>query len=116
VSQGQGGRAPGGWVMQGIPPGSVVRLAAGADQLDGPTLPPAASVGIGFTLPRAVLDLADRAICRRDPVRFALLYQRVGRTVTDLPDIHCDPAVQRARSPAKAVDRGVHHRHAFRPG
>jgi DNA polymerase len=66
-------------------------------------------------VPRAFLELAERAICHRDPARFTLLHQAVLRLETSprLFADRADPLVDRLETLAKAVSRDIHKMRAF---
>jgi len=74
-----------------------------------------ASVGT-FTVPRALVSLAETAIQARDPERFALLYRLIWRAhhgEKHLLELTTDPEVQRVQRLAQAVRRDTHKMRAF---
>lgn len=83
----------------GAPPPSTGRLAP----------------GVGFTVPRDFLPLAQNVILHRSGERLALLYRLLWR-FADQPDLLDNPAdadVAKARDLAKAVSRASHKMKAF---
>ncbi len=69
-----------------------------------------------FTVPRALVSLAETAIQARDPERFALLYRliwRAHRGEKHLLEMTTDPEVQRVQRLAQAVRRDTHKMQAF---
>jgi len=75
----------------------------------------AAPVGT-FTVPRALVSLAETAIQARDPERFALLYRliwRAHRGEKHLLELTTDPEVQRVQRLAQAVRLDTHKMRAF---
>jgi len=69
-----------------------------------------------FTVPRALLELAEIVIQARDPERFALLYTlvwRMHRGGKHLLEDVADPAMQRVQRLAQAVRRDTHKMRAF---
>ncbi len=69
-----------------------------------------------FTVPRALVGLAETAIQHSDPERFALLYRLIWRAhggEKHLLDLTTDPEVQRAQRLAQAVRRDTHKMRAF---
>jgi len=79
---------------------------------DSETAAPAGS----FTVPRALVSLAETAIQARDPERFALLYRliwRAHRGEKHLLELTTDPEVQRVQRLAQAVRRDTHKMRAF---
>ena len=70
----------------------------------------------GFTVPRALVTLAETVIQARDPERFALLYRliwRAHRGEKHILEMTTDPEVQRAQRLAQAVRRDTHKMRAF---
>ncbi len=75
----------------------------------------AAPVGT-FTVPRALVTLAETAIQACDPERFALMYRliwRAHRGEKHLLEMTTDPEVQRVQRLAQAVRRDTHKMQAF---
>ena len=67
-------------------------------------------------VPRAFLELVERAACHRDPDRFALLYRllwRLARGERGLLGQAADPDVHRVSALARTVSRECHKMHAF---
>ncbi|MFY9350125.1 MAG: UdgX family uracil-DNA binding protein [Sphingobium sp.] len=68
-----------------------------------------------FSVPRAFIDLAEKAILHSDPERFALLYALLVR-LRDRPgtmEDKADPLLRRVDALAKAVRRDIHKMRAF---
>ncbi len=89
-----------------------VRNAADLFADPGETAAPAAA----FSVPRALLDLAETAIQANDPARFALLYTliwRAHRGEKRVLEDAADPLVQRVQRLAQAVRRDTHKMRAF---
>ena len=114
----------GGWraaartlALQGVPPEDAVWSVRAADDLFAEVEDaPAAPVSGSFTVPRALVELAETAIQARDPERFALLYRLVWRAQhgeKHLLDLATDPEVQRVQRLAAAVRRDTHKMRAF---
>jgi len=82
-----------------------------------PEADPETAVPAGtFTVPRALVSLAETAIQARDPERFALLYRliwRAHRGEKHLLEMTTDPEVQRVQRLAQAVRRDTHKMQAF---
>lgn len=76
---------------------------------------PAAPEGTASTVPRRFIELAEAALCHRDPARFALLYRLLWRLQADrdLLAIRSDPDVQRLEALCSAVRRDAHKMKAF---
>jgi len=69
-----------------------------------------------FTVPRALVSLAETVIQAHDPERFALLYRliwRAHRGEKHLLEMTTDPEVQRAQRLAQSVRRDTHKMQAF---
>ncbi len=103
--------------LEGAPPDSVVWSVGAPDDLfaDGERDPAPAPPG-AFTLPRALVGLAETAIQARDPERFARLYGliwRAHRGEKHLLEITTDPEVQAVQRLAQAVRRDTHKMRAF---
>jgi DNA polymerase len=82
-----------------------------AEQLGDQPTPTAA-----FSLPRALVELAEIAIQARDPERFALLYTLIWRAhggEKRILEDATDPLVQRVQRLAQAVRRDTHKMRAF---
>jgi len=102
---------------RGIGPDSVVWTVDGAagpfaaaNEDAAPLRPPAA-----FSVPKAFLDLAERAILHRSDERFDLLYRLLWRLqgAPELLGASGDADVARARELAEAVGRAAHQMKAF---
>ena len=103
--------------LAGVVPDDVVWQVAGetADLFADATPLPDPPRDVTLSVPRAVVDLAQSAICHRDPQRFALLYRllmRVQANRAALAD-QADPLVRRIEELAKAVRRDIHKMRAF---
>ena len=84
-----------------------------ADARAEPPPPPPAGT---FTVPRALVSLAETAIQHSDPERFALLYRLIWRAHAGekhLLDLTTDPEVQRVQRMAQSVRRDTHKMRAF---
>jgi len=115
----------GGWraaarslALGGIAPEDVVWSVRAADDLfaDVEDEPPAAPATGTFTVPRALVELAETAIQAHDPERFALLYRLIWRAQhgeKHLLDLTTDPEIQRVQRLAAAVRRDTHKMRAF---
>ena len=70
----------------------------------------------GSTMPRSFLDLAERVLCHRDPVRHGLLYRmawRIAHGERHLVEIATDPDTHRAMQLDQSVRRDTHKMKAF---
>jgi DNA polymerase len=101
--------------LNNTPPEAILwSVGASTDLFAGeaPAPPPSAA----FTVPRALLDLAETAIQANDPERFALLYTLVWRAHRGekhiLEDV-ADPLTQRVQRLAQSVRRDTHKMRAF---
>ena len=115
----------GGWrnaarslALEAVPPEDIVWSVRAPDDLfaDGAADPQAAVPTGTFTVPRALVDLAQTVIQANEPARFALLYGLLWRAHTGerhVLDQVTDPAVQRAQRLAQAVRRDTHKMRAF---
>ena len=116
----------GGWraaarslALEGVPPEDVAWSVGQPDDLfapDTPDLPATPAPAGGFTVPRALVTLAETCIQAREPARFALLYRLVWRAhggEKSLMEQTTDPELQRAQRLAQAVRRDAHKMHAF---
>ncbi|GAC1344052.1 MAG: UdgX family uracil-DNA binding protein [Acetobacteraceae bacterium] len=106
-----------GLALEGVAPGDVVWSVGRPDDLfaEG-ARDPAPAVAGAFTLPRALVQLAETAIQARDPERFAVLYRLIWRAhggEKHLLEITTDPEVQRVQRLAQAVRRDTHKMRAF---
>ena len=103
--------------VEGVPPTDVVWSVGQPDDLfTGTPAPDPAPPSGAFTVPRALVGLAETAIQARDPERFALLYRLVWRAhggEKHLLEITTDPEVQRVQRLAQAVRRDTHKMRAF---
>ncbi len=69
-----------------------------------------------FTLPRAVAELIDQALCHRDPDRYSLAYTLIWRVLHGeraVLEVQSDPLVHRLEVLRKAIGRDLHKMHAF---
>ena len=115
----------GGWrtaarslALGGTAPEEVVWSVRAADDLfaEVEDEPPAAPATGTFTVPRALVELAETAIQAHDPERFALLYRLIWRAQhgeKHLLDLTTDPEIQRVQRLAAAVRRDTHKMRAF---
>ncbi len=102
--------------LEGVAPSEVVWSVGAPDDLFAEGEPAAAGPAGGFTLPRALVGLAETAIQARDPERFALLYGliwRAHRGEKHLLELTTDPEVQRVQRLAQSVRRDTHKMRAF---
>lgn len=104
--------------LDGVEPDSTVWSVATPSDLfaalddDAPRPAPSGA----FTLPRALVALAETVIQAREPERFALLYRMVWRAhhgERQLLEQTTDPEVHRAQTLAQAVRRDTHKMRAF---
>ncbi|MBV9418782.1 MAG: UdgX family uracil-DNA binding protein [Alphaproteobacteria bacterium] len=68
------------------------------------------------SLPPAVRDIIETAVCHRDPQRYALLYQLIWRVLHGEPsllEVHSDPLIFRLHRLTKEIHRDIHKMHAF---
>lgn len=114
----------GGWraaarslALSGVAPEDVVwSVRDVTDLFAEPEEPTAAPVGGTFTVPRALVELAETAIQAQEPERFALLYRLIWRAQhgeKHLLELTTDPEVQRVQRLAAAVRRDTHKMRAF---
>ncbi len=104
--------------LDGVAPEQTVWSVAAPDDLfaaldDGAPKPPPSGA---FTLPRALVTLAETAIQAREPERFALLYRlvwRAHRGERHLLEDAADPEVHRVQGWAQGVRRDTHKMRAF---
>lgn len=78
--------------------------------------PPAPRTPSQARIPRELASLFERAACHNDPARWALMYRilwRVTHHERSLLSDAADEDIVRLKRMAKAVDREVHHMHAF---
>ena len=104
--------------VEGVPPEGVVWSVREADDLfaEAGEDPPAPRPTGSFTVPRALVELAETAIQAHDPERFALLYRliwRANRGEKHILELTTDPDVQRVQALAAAVRRDTHKMRAF---
>ncbi len=104
-----------GLALRGVAPEDVVWSVRASDDLFAePVAAPRASGT--FSVPRALVELAETVIQARDPERFALLYRliwRAQRGEKHLLELTTDPEVQRVQRLAQAVRRDTHKMRAF---
>ncbi len=101
--------------LDGVPPEQTLWSVTEATDLfaEPPAPPPQAGA---FSVPRALVDLAETVIQANDPERFALLYAliwRAHRGEKHLLEDAADPLVQRVMRLAAAVRRDTHKMRAF---
>ena len=103
--------------LDGVPPEDVVWSVGAPDDLfaegDRPPAPPATGA---FTVPRALVSLAETVIQANDSERFARLYRliwRAHRGEKHLLEITTDPDVHAVQELAKSVRRDTHKMRAF---
>ncbi len=101
--------------LDGVPPEQTLWYVTEATDLfaEPPAPPPQAGA---FSVPRALVDLAETVIQANDPERFALLYAliwRAHRGEKHLLEDAADPLVQRVMRLAAAVRRDTHKMRAF---
>lgn len=102
-------------VLAGTPAEDLVWSVRAADDLFADAAPLPAPEGT-FSVPRALVDLAETVIQAREPARFALLYaliRRVHGGERHLLEQTTDPEVHRAQRLAQAVRRDTHKMRAF---
>lgn len=78
--------------------------------------PPTDKKVSAFTVPGAYVELAQVALCHRDPARFAMLYELLWRLLNEnrkLMSIFSDPLVYKLRQMEKSVRRDLHKMTAF---
>jgi DNA polymerase len=101
--------------LAGVQPDQVVWSVRAATDLFAEAIEvPAASAA--FSVPRALLELAETAVQANDPARFALLYTLIWRAHRGEKHIFedvADPLVQRVQRLAQAVRRDTHKMRAF---
>jgi probable DNA metabolism protein len=112
----------GGWrtaarslALNGVNPDDVAWSVRAADDLFAAEAPPPDAAGT-FSVPRALVELAETVIQADDPARFALLYRLIWRAHggdRHLLEQVTDPEVQRAQRLAQAVRRDTHKMRAF---
>ncbi|MDT7951838.1 MAG: UdgX family uracil-DNA binding protein [Acetobacteraceae bacterium] len=103
--------------LEGVPPEDVVWSVGAPDDLfaEGDRTAPPAPAG-SFTVPRALVSLAETVIQANDPERFARLYRliwRAHRGEKHLLEITTDPDVHEVNRLAQAVRRDTHKMRAF---
>ena len=104
--------------LDNIPPEQTLWSVGQPDDLfaDAPAPPSAEAPKGTFTVPRALVTLAETAIQHSDPERFALLYGLVWRAHAGekhILELTSDPDVQRVNRLAQSVRRDTHKMHAF---
>ncbi len=101
--------------LGGVPPEDTLWSVEEARDLFAEDAPAQATPGT-FSVPRALVDLAETVIQARDPERFALLYAliwRAHRGEKHLLEDEADPLVQRVRRLGQSVNRDTHKMRAF---
>ena len=104
--------------LEGVAPEEVAWAVGQPDDLFAEAAAPEAGPAPsgGFTLPRALVELAQTAIQHDDPERFALLYRliwRAHRGEKHLLDLATDAEVQAVQRLAQSVRRDTHKMRAF---
>jgi DNA polymerase len=102
--------------LAAIPPEQVVWSVRAPDDLFAEPELPIPVTDAAFTVPRAVVDLAQTVIQAREPARFALLYRLIWRLrhgERQLLEQTTDPDIHRAHLLAQAVRRDTHKMRAF---
>ncbi len=101
--------------LDGVPPEQTIwSVQEAADLFAEPAAPPFQAGA--FSVPRALVELAETTIQANDPERFALLYAlvwRAHRGEKHLLEDAADPLVQRVMRLAAAVRRDTHKMRAF---
>ncbi len=101
--------------LQDIPPDQTIWSVEEAGDLFADEDPPAAPSGT-FSVPRALVELAETVIQANDPERFGLLYALIWRAHRGEKHIlqdAADPLVQRVLRLAQSVRRDTHKMRAF---
>ena len=109
-------RAARSLVLEGLAPEEAVWSVAEAADLFAAPAPDSVPPSGTFSVPRALVELAETAIQARDPERFALLYRLVWRAhhgEKHLLEDAADPQVHRVQRLAQAVRRDTHKMRAF---
>ena len=104
-----------GLALAGVPPEDTLWSVEEARDLFAEPAAAPAPAG-AFSVPRALVDLAETAIQARDPERFALLYAliwRAHRGEKHILEDEADPLVQRVTRLGQAVRRDTHKMRAF---
>ena len=103
--------------LEGVPPEQVVWSVRDFDDLFATDAePPSVSAAGTFSVPRALVTLAETVIQAREAERFALLYRLVWRMhggERHLLEQVTDPELHRAETLAKSVRRDTHKMRAF---
>ena len=107
-----------GLLAERIAPGEVVWTVGDGVLFEGLAKPALGAPAAAFRVPRRFLDLAKRAICHRDPERFALMYRllfrlHAGEPATDGQSVTDAGVCLGVERVAKAVDRDHHKMTAF---
>lgn len=109
-------RAARALALEGVAPEDALwSVSEPTDLFAAPALDASPPAGT-FSVPRALVDLAEIAIQARDAERFALLYRLVWRAhhgEKHLLEDAADPQVQRVQRLAQAVRRDTHKMRAF---
>lgn len=98
-----------------VPPAQVEWAVGEADQSLFGADPLPTGKGRALKVPRAFLDIAEKAVLHRDPAGPDLLYQALMR-LQDQPQLlsdAADPLVRRLESLRKSVHRDIHKMRAF---
>ena len=113
-----GAPPPAAWRWPEVRPDQVAWSVGHPDDLfaEAPADPPAPPQAGTFTVPRALVALAETVIQHNDPERFALLYRLIHRAHAGekhILEITTDPEVQRVQRLAQAIRRDTHKMRAF---
>lgn len=109
-------RAARALAFEGVAPEDALWSVSEPTDLFAAPTPDASPPAGTFSVPRALVDLAETAIQARDAERFALLYRLVWRAhhgEKHLLEDAADPQVQRVQRLAQAVRRDTHKMRAF---
>ncbi len=109
-------RAARALALEGVAPEDALWSVSEPTDLFAAPAPDASPPAGTFSVPRALVDLAETAIQARDAERFALLYRLVWRAhhgEKHLLEDAADPQVQRVQRLAQAVRRDTHKMRAF---
>ena len=92
-----------------VAPEAVIWQVGGEQDLFAPGVPRPRE-DAAFSVPRRFVDLAELAVCHRDPERFTLLYRLLCRLRSQprLIEDRADPLVDRIETMARAVARDIH--------
>lgn len=103
-------------VQEDVAPDQVVwQVGDAAADLFGEPIADGDAAPASFSVPRAFVDLARKAILHTDPERFALLHSLLARLRTQpkLIEDHADPQIRKLEGYAQSVRRDIHKMRAF---